>query len=83
MKRYQYCSWYVKLWRKRYLIIVPYKALKIWLLNYYIDKIDKGKKEEYALSFKNCWGIAIGLAHMNMNWVYDMTEVKEMLKNKK
>jgi hypothetical protein len=70
--RFQNQNWLVKLWRRRWLILVPFEALMIWIRN----------KDD--LWFKDCWGIAHGLAHMpgRMNWIYDWDEVKGMLEDK-
>lgn len=70
--RFQNQNWLVKLWRRRWLILIPFEALMIWVRN----------RDE--LPFKHCWGIAHGFAHMpgRMNWIYDWDEVKGMLEEK-
>jgi hypothetical protein len=67
-KRYQNQPWYIKLWRRRFYLLIPYRTATIYWYN---------RKEEDKISFKNCYSIAIGLAQVNMNWVYDWEEIKD------
>jgi hypothetical protein len=69
--RYQYQSWYIKFWRRRYYILIPIFAFKMWV---------KGSFNNYR--FRICWSIAKGLAQAKMNWLYDWEEVKERLDRK-
>jgi hypothetical protein len=66
-KRFQFQPWYVKLWRRRWLFLVPFEAVWIWLRN-----------RDSDLWFIDCWSIAHGSAHLpwRMNWVHDWDEVK-------
>lgn len=65
-KRYQECSWYEKLWRRRFYLTIPSKSIQIWWLN----KNDP----ELPMSFVESWGLAIGLAQSQMNWYYTSEE---------
>jgi hypothetical protein len=59
--RYHLQPWYVKLWRLRKLLFVPYCALKFW----YYSKFSL--KEFYGdMSFGNCWSLARGDADIAM-----------------
>jgi hypothetical protein len=74
-KRFQFQPWYIKLWRRRWLLVIPFEALSLWLANF-------GDKEA-DISWKVAWSIAHGMAHMpgRMNWVYDWDEVKKRLED--
>lgn len=63
--RYQDCPWYIKLWRRRYYLLVPINALRFYIFYNLIDKND------LFSSFRTCWGFEVGLAQCKMNWVYD------------
>ena len=67
--RFQDQPWHIKLWRYRYYILIPYWATRMWLFENFKD----------PLSFKNCWSIAIGLAQINMEWLYSWEESKQRL----
>ena len=72
--RFQECPWYVRLWRWRYYLLVPFKATKFWIYNkYYYFNIPS---EEDYLSFNNCLSIAKGLAQSSMKWYYSFDEVE-------
>ena len=67
-KRYQDQPWYIRLWRRRYYIPIPWKAFKMWV----------GSKERFGL----CWSLAVGMAQADMSWYYTWEEVKERLEKK-
>ena len=60
LDRFQYQPWYVKLWRYRHYMGIPYSALNMWFHT----------RNDDDLNFKNCWSIAIGLAQVKMKWYY-------------
>jgi hypothetical protein len=64
--RFQFQPWYVKLWRLRYYLLIPYEAL----INYM-----RGSG-----SFRMAWSIAIGEAQIEMEWWWTSEEVMERLK---
>jgi len=66
--RFQFQPWYVKLWRRRWLLLVPFEAVMIWAANL----------KDSDLDFKACWSIAHGMAHIpsRMNWVFSWDEVQ-------
>jgi hypothetical protein len=66
--RYQFQPWYIKLWRRRYYLKIPFNAISIWI---------RGKER-----FRFAWSISIGLAQCKMNWLYDWEEVRGRLKEK-
>jgi len=76
-KRFQYCSWYVKLWRRRYYFLVPYEAIKFYFLNSLY-----ARKSDDLLDFRTCCHITLGLACCKMKWYYTHEEVRERMKKK-
>ncbi len=62
--RFQYQPFYIKLYRFRWYLLIPFETFKIWIYNW---------KEE---SFCTCWHICKGLAQMRMNWMYDWEDIK-------
>lgn len=73
--RYQNQTWYIKFWRQRYYLLIPYCVITCYLYN--IVKVSC----EDRLSFIECWKIHIGLAQMKMKWYYTWEEVTERLNN--
>ena len=69
MKRFQDCNWLVKLWRYRHYVYIPFRF--IW----YKIKSPYGGFDSKAL-----WGILVGSAQCDMNWVYSSEEVFKNLK---
>jgi hypothetical protein len=57
--RYQFQPWYIKLWRRRHTIPVPYYALRSWWRH--LDKHD-------PTPFRFAWDIEMGWAHIKMGW---------------
>ena len=64
--------WYIKLWRYRHYLSIPYSTI----IYRYRSKIAE-KNWKYAYS------IAIGDAQLKMRWVYSLQEVKETLESKR
>jgi hypothetical protein len=64
--------WYIKLWRYRHYLRIPYSTI----IYRYRSKIAE-KNWKYAYS------IAIGDAQLKMRWVYTLQEVKENLESKR
>jgi hypothetical protein len=79
MKRYQECRWPIRLWRRRYYLPIPFKALRIWLAQRRRPVLDN---EDWQLSFSTCWSLCIGLAQAKMNWFYDWDEVKQRIQER-
>jgi len=71
--RFQDQPWYIKLWRLRWYIPVPYQTVRIYLANR--KKIDKDLYFAYSL--------AMGEAHYKMKWLYSLEEAKKLLENKR
>lgn len=65
--RYQFQPWYIKLWRRRYLILVPYFALKSWW---------KHLDSHEPLRLKHAWSIERGWAEIKMQWWITAEEMK-------
>lgn len=62
--RYQYQKWYVKLWRRRHYLMIPFVAFNIW-------RTSKGTE------FAFCWTLATSLAQVKMKWHYSWSEIKK------
>jgi hypothetical protein len=71
--RFQDQSWYVKLWRYRWYLKVPFDAVRIYFVNKKICDRD----------FYFAYSLAMGEAHYKMKWLYTMEEAMELLKNKR
>lgn len=71
--RYQNCRWYVRLWRRRHYLVIPYEAVRLW-----------GNDEVGSHPFSFYWGWAIGEADVRMEWTYSLDEVdRELTKRRK
>lgn len=66
--RFQNQKWYVKLWRYRWYLLIPF-----WTMVYLV----------YRFSATTSYKLAKGVAQSRMNWVYTWKEVEEKIKNKK
>lgn len=67
LRRFQCQPWYIRLWRYRHYLPIPFRAVRWWIS----DHIRKdGRKEPFDLF----WGLAIGLAQGPMKWYYTMFE---------
>jgi hypothetical protein len=60
-KRYQHCSWLVRRWRDRWLLLVPYWAFRTWL---------RGEDLPH-------WSVARGWCDYRRDYVYTYAEIKE------
>jgi len=70
MSRYQCQPWYIKLWRRRHYLRIPFMAIRIWL------------KKPFAkdrMEFGFYWGLSKGIVQSDMKWYYTWEEVKEHL----
>ena len=67
--RYQNQPWHIKLWRRRYYIMIPYLALSFWF-----------KSKKYY--FKFCWSVSVGLVQSKMKWYYTTEEVFGRIKKR-
>jgi hypothetical protein len=65
--RFQDQPWYVKLWRYRWYLRVPYDILRI-----------RFKSKFASGEFRLAYSMAMGEAHYKMNWLYTLEEVREM-----
>ncbi len=58
--RYQNQPWWVKLWRRRHYLMIPFIALRLRWFNE-LDGMD--------------WGVATGMQQIKMRWYYTSEEV--------
>lgn len=70
--RFQDQVWYVKLWRYRWYLRVPFHTLRLYFKS-------KMANKDLRLSYS----IAMGEAHYKMNWLYSMEEAMKVLENKR
>jgi len=63
--RYQNQPWYIKLWRRRHYLSVPYDAYQSW-------RAWKGDE-----TFRTCWGVSIGMAQARMKWFFTIEEIMD------
>jgi len=70
--RYQNQPWYIRLWRRRFYLTIPYYAVKIWLTTSWDE-----------MPFKHCWGLAVGDAQLMMEWYYTDDEVRSYLDDRR
>lgn len=75
--RFQNCTPLTQWWRRRYLLAVPYQAVRSYFRGTWAFLT--GEDDEYD-SFRIHWSISHGCAHVQMNWVYSMDEVFDRLK---
>jgi len=71
--RFQDQVWYVKLWRYRWYLKVPFDAVRIYFAN----------KKLCDKNFYFAYSLAMGEAHIKMNWLYTMDETMKVLQNKR
>ena len=76
--RYQYQPWYVKLWRKRHILPVPFRALRWWMKALQKPLYDEnGYRRD---TFYICYSIERGMADYNMKHYYTLEEVQQDFK---
>lgn len=63
-RRFQECGWLERMWRRRLYLGVPLRALKLY-------QAWSGPDRSRAL----CWGLSVGIAQADMNYVYTTEEV--------
>jgi hypothetical protein len=66
--RYQNQPWYIKVWRCRYYIPIPFRAILFWL-----------RCTDDECSFNLCWSIEVGMAQYHMKYYYTIEEVEDRL----
>jgi len=76
--RYQNQPWYVRLWRRRHYLRVPFDFLRYQLRSNqakdaFFGDCAPGERRRFN------WGLAIGCAQVRMNWVYDWEEIRRDL----
>ena len=63
--RYQNQPWYIRLWRRRWYLAIPY-----WTLLYWGNRWSDGEITDFHMARK----LAVGQAQRNMKWWYTMEE---------
>lgn len=70
--RFQHQNVFVKFWRFRHYLTIPFVALNIY---YYEHTRKLEDVNDWRMSFKNSWGLATGLAQSKMKWYWFSTEL--------
>ena len=70
--RYQCQPWYIKLWRRRWYLTIPYWTIRAWL-----------NSNNHGFDFRVLWGITTGMAQSQMKWYYTSEESKARLEKRK
>lgn len=70
--RYQHQAWLVRRWRDRHYLSVPFIAIRVW---YYEQTRDLRDDWGWRLSFKNAWGLAVGMAQCKQQHHYYLNEL--------
>ena len=71
--RFQFQPWYVKLWRRRHQLLIPYEALRTYMGGR--KRNSWGSRSAWHIA----WSIAVGEADMKMEWWWTSDELKERL----
>jgi len=74
VRRFQYCYWWEKLWRRRWLLMVPIMTFRRWG--------HKWGGDMPPLTFKQLWSCNHGSAHVKMEYWYTMEEVRKRFEDK-
>jgi hypothetical protein len=75
--RFQESKWYVKLWRLRHYVYIPFRWL--WQLHLTL----KSPINSRPFPGKNTWRLLQGDAQCDMNWTYTSEEVHEYINKNK
>lgn len=78
-KRFQECSWYEKLWRYRWYLMIPWWTVKFWKTPW-VDDDENLAEDEPWNTWTISWSIAVGTAQVKMEWYYTWDEVKKDFK---
>ena len=78
--RYQDQNWIVKIWRRRWYLLIPFDVLLMWARYRLKHRRERPGDDELPMSFSNFWSLAIGIAQCKMMWVYEWEDVKARLK---
>lgn len=79
MKRFQECSYPIKIWRCRWYLLIPFKWIYYHIKSF---KIYEHETNNYYVSRgKELWKILIGDAQIKMKWYYTSDEVFKRLKD--
>jgi len=87
--RYQDCGWLRRLWRRRWMLLVPWSAVRVywheitrppryvrWHGNGPLVKNPDGTFwKAPRMPFSECWGLARSMAEARMEWFYTLDEV--------
>jgi len=75
--RYQEQPWYIRVWRRRWYLLIPYNTL-----HWYKSTTKETIKDMDVTRLSFCYDMAIADAQIKMEWWYTMEEVMDHLKDK-
>lgn len=70
--RYQDCPWYIRLWRRRHYLRIPWLTWNVWRSATLWESTTS--RTHWKMSLKRAWILAVGLVQADMNWVYDLSD---------
>jgi len=70
--RFQHQGFFVKAWRLRHYLPIPFVAVRIYFREQFRELEDE---DDWKMRFVDCWGLATGLAQLPMKWYYTWDEV--------
>lgn len=79
--RYQESPWYIRLWRRRWYLMIPWWTFQFMRHPWVDPKTGRLAHDHPYNSFKVAWSIAHGTADVKMNWTYTWDEVMNKTKS--
>mgnify|MGYP001427317075 CR=1 FL=1 len=76
--RFQDCPWYIRAWRYRWYLLIPWWTVRGWLTPW-LEMDGSLSKEEPWNTWAISYSIAVGTAQGKMEWYYTWEEVKASL----
>ena len=89
MKRYQECNWIIKLWRRRWYLLAPFKFFSLYLKGVtvwedeFVEDILQPTGRSYRADKRLIWSIVLGdLQTKKMNFYWTREEAFGKLKDR-
>lgn len=78
-RRYQECGPLEQLWRRRFLVYVPFRALEYWFAG--IARALRERNPRRYEPARVAWSLARGLADMDMRHYHRWSEIKKKFRD--
>ncbi len=75
--RYQDSPWWVRLWRRRHYLPIPFRTFGMWLYEQSRDLEDE--EFDWRMGWSDCWSLNTALAQCYMHWYYTSDELRVKL----